>query len=240
LRGIVGPKDCQHAVADELQHFAAGDANGGDHGRRVIVEQRNDLVGRRRVSDLRVTAQIGVPDDRVDALGDTARDAAAQHALARIVAEIYLDERPRDARQRHAFDRERKQRNESSQRNQICLAKTVGARRCPRRVDTVHLADDARRAEAMNESDVVRLPLRSHLAKDREVLRVVGADLAAQLVGSGRHQIVERAALPTGRRLADVRRPVFDDRRLLDAVGAPAKHAAFVDRMQRIDDNCRA
>ena len=89
----------------------------------------------------------------------------------------------------------------------------------------------------MDEGDVVRLPLRSHLAKDREVLRVAGADPAAQLAGSGRHQMVERAALPSGRGLADVRRPVFDDRRLLDAVGAPAKRAAFVDRMQRIDDN---
>jgi len=94
-----------------------------------------------------------------------------------------------------------------------------------------------RRAEAMDESDVISLPLRSHIAKDREVLRVAGADLAAQLAGAGRHQMVEGAALPIDRGLADVRGPVFDHWRLLDAVGAPAKHAAFVDRMQRIDDD---
>jgi hypothetical protein len=52
--------------------------------------------------------------------------------------------------------------------------------------------------------------------------------------------MVEGAALPPGRRLADVRRAVLYDRRLLDAVGAPAKHAALVDRMQRIDDDCGA
>ena len=115
------------------------------------------------------------------------------------------------------------------------LAKTVGARRDPGRVDAVHLADDARRTEAMNESDVVGLPLRFHLAKDREVLRVAGADPAAQLAVSGLYQVVERAALPIGRGLADIRRPVFDDRRLLDAVGSPTKRAAFVDRMQRVD-----
>ena len=92
----------------------------------------------------------------------------------------------------------------------------------------------------MDENDIIRLPLRSHVAKDREILRVAGADLAAQLDASGRHQMVEGAALPSDRGLADVRRPVFDDWRLLDAVGAPAKHAAFVDRMQRIDDNCGA
>ena len=48
--------------------------------------------------------------------------------------------------------------------------------------------------------------------------------------------MVERAALPIGGGLADVRRPVFDDRGLLDAVGSPTKRAAFVDRVQRVDD----
>ena len=89
----------------------------------------------------------------------------------------------------------------------------------------------------MDESDVIRLALLSHLAKHREVLRVAGADPAAQLVASGRRQMIEGTALPTGRGLADVRRPVLDDWRLLDAVGAPAKRPAFVDRMQRIDDH---
>jgi len=88
----------------------------------------------------------------------------------------------------------------------------------------------------MNESDVVGLTLRFHIAQDREVLRVARADSAAQLAASSLYQMVERAALPIGRGLADVRRPVFDDRRLLDAVGSPTKRAAFMDRMQRVDD----
>ena len=236
MRGIVGSKDRQNAVADELKHLAASGAHGLDHGRGVIVEQRNDLVGRRRVGNLRVTAQVRVPDDRADPVGDTARDAAAQHTIARVVTEIHLNQCPRDARERYAFDVKRKQRNESSQRNKIVLAKTAGARRDPRRVDAVHLADDARRTEAMNESDVVGLTLRFHLAKDREVRRVAHAHPAAELAGSGLYQMVERAALPVGRGLANIRTPVFHDFRLLDAVGSPTKRAAFVDRMQRVDD----
>src|SRR5215472_6569574 len=198
LRGIVGPKDRQHSVADEFQHFPAGDANGVDDRRGIVVEQRDDLVGRRRVGDLRVTTQVRVPDDRVDALGDAARDAAAKHALARIAAEIHLDERSCDARQRYAFDSKREQRNESPQRSEIRLMKPVRTRRGPGRVDTVHLADDARRAEAMNESDVVGLPLSFHLAKDREVLRTARADSAAQLTASGSYQTVKWTGLPIG------------------------------------------
>jgi hypothetical protein len=51
--------------------------------------------------------------------------------------------------------------------------------RDPRRADAVDLADAARRPEAMNEGDVVGLPLRLHLANDREVRDVAGADPAA-------------------------------------------------------------
>jgi len=185
---------------------------------------------------LRVTAQVREPDDCFDAVGNTARDAAAQHALARIVAEIHLDQRPRDACQRYAFDAKREQRNEASQCNEIRLAKAVGTRRDPGRVDAVHLADDARNTEAMDEGNVVGLTFRFQLAKDREVARVTRADPAAQLAVSRLHQMVERAALPVGRGLADVRWPVFDDRRLLGAVGSPTKCAAFVDWVQRVDD----
>jgi len=41
--------------------------------------------------------------------------------------------------------------------------------------------------------------------------------------------------LPIGRGLADIRRAVFHDRRLLGAAVPPAEGAAFVDRMQRVD-----
>jgi hypothetical protein len=66
-------------------------------------------------------------------------------------------------------------------------------------------------------------------------------DLIAQEVTSWQRKglatySVERAALPSGRGLADIRRLIFDDRRLLDAVGSPTKRAAPVDRMQRVDE----
>ena len=82
--------------------------------------------GARRVGDLGVTAQVRVPDDRLDPVRDAARDAAAQHAPARIAAEIHLDQCPAIRVQRHAFDAERKHRNESSQRNEIASAEAVG------------------------------------------------------------------------------------------------------------------
>src|SRR5262249_41969755 len=114
------------------------------------------------------------------------RNFSAQHAFARVAAEIDLDERARDARKRDTLDGERKQGNESSQRIEIRLVKAVGARCCPRRVDAVHLADDAGGAEAMNEDQVVGLPLSFHLAKDCEVFQLARAEPAPKLAASGR------------------------------------------------------
>src|SRR5438067_8213193 len=88
----------------------------------------------------------------------------------------------------------------------------------------------------MNESHVIGLTVRFQLAKDCEVRRVARADPAAQLAGSALCQTVERAAVPAGRGFADIRWSVFDDRRLLHAVGSPTKRTAFVDRMERVDD----
>src|SRR6476620_1152965 len=103
------------------------------------------------VGDLRVTAQVRVPDHRLDAVGHAARDAAAQHAAARIVPEIYVDDRPRDAHERYALDAEREQRNQSPQRGKLRFREAIAAGRGPGRVDAIHLADDARRPEAVNE-----------------------------------------------------------------------------------------
>jgi hypothetical protein len=71
------------------------------------------------------------------------------------------------------------QRDQSPQRGKLRFRKAVAMGRDPRRADAVDLADAARRPEAMNEGDVVGLPLRLHLANDREVRDVAGADPAA-------------------------------------------------------------
>ena len=71
----------QHAVADQLQHLAAGVMDGVDRGLRVVIEERDDLVRRDALADRGRTAQVGEPQHGVDALGDAARDPSAQHLL---------------------------------------------------------------------------------------------------------------------------------------------------------------
>jgi hypothetical protein len=78
----------QHAVADQFEHVAAGVVDGVDRGLRVIVEKRNDLVGRDGFADRGRSAQIGKPQHGLDALGDAARDPPAQNLLGGIAPEI--------------------------------------------------------------------------------------------------------------------------------------------------------
>jgi hypothetical protein len=53
-RRIIGLEDRERAVADELQHVAPGLVDRGDDRLGVIVQQRDDLLGRRLVGDPRV------------------------------------------------------------------------------------------------------------------------------------------------------------------------------------------
>ena len=64
-------------------------------------------------------AQVGEPQHRLDAVGDAALDAAAQHALAGVVAEIDVDQRAGDLRQRRALDREPQRRRQAAQRGDV-------------------------------------------------------------------------------------------------------------------------
>ena len=66
VRRIIGPEDRQHAVADQLQHFAARFVDRGDDRIGVVVEQRDDLVGRGGVGDPGVAVQVGEPEHRAD------------------------------------------------------------------------------------------------------------------------------------------------------------------------------
>ena len=95
---IVRLEDRQHAVADQFQHIAARLVDRRDDRIGIVVEEGDDLVRRGGVGDGRVAAQIGEPQHGVDAIGHAARDAAAEHALARIVPEIDLDQGSGDAR----------------------------------------------------------------------------------------------------------------------------------------------
>jgi hypothetical protein len=88
----------------------------------------------------------------------------------------------------------------------------------------------------VNERHIVRLSLRFHFAQDGEILPSVDVKPATQLFRACFHEVEERALLPAVGRRADVGRSVFDGRGLLDAIGSSPKRTAFVNRMQRIDE----
>ena len=100
---IVIVKDCQRAVADQLQHVAAGRVDGLYHNLGIIVEQWNYLIRRRRVSDPRIATQIAKLEHGTDSFRAAAFDPTAQDPASRIAAEIGLDECRRDTRQRSAL-----------------------------------------------------------------------------------------------------------------------------------------
>ena len=82
----------------------------GDDRIGIVVEQRDDLLGRRRVGDPREALQVAEPQHGADLLGDAALDVAAQHAMPGVAPEVGLDQRLGDARDRGALDREREAR----------------------------------------------------------------------------------------------------------------------------------
>src|SRR3546814_12973470 len=69
-----------------------------------------------------------------------------------------------------------------------------------------------------------------------EVGRLAVAETAPQFAAAGAQQVVEAGLLPFVRRLTVAGRAVFDLPLVLGAVMAPEEGAAFVDRMQRIDE----
>ena len=82
--------------------------NGRDNCVGVVVEQGNNISRTRRVADPGVAAEVAEPQDRFDPLGDAPRNAALQNSPAGIAAEVGLDQRSGNARQRRGLHRERK------------------------------------------------------------------------------------------------------------------------------------
>jgi hypothetical protein len=76
----------------------------------VVIQQRNDLFGR-RIGDASEAAQIAEPDDGIDAIRDTTHDASAEHAPRGIATEIGLHQRPGHARERSRLECQRKRRD---------------------------------------------------------------------------------------------------------------------------------
>ena len=72
-------EDRKRTVADQLNDVTAMPVNCRHDCIEVVVQQWDDLF-RRSVGDTREPSQITEPDDGVDALGNSANDASAEHA----------------------------------------------------------------------------------------------------------------------------------------------------------------
>ena len=241
-RGAPGPRHVgigehrQHAVANQLEHVAAGVMDGIDGGLGVIVEKRNDLVGSDGFADRGRAAQVGKPQHGADALGDAARDAAAQHLLGRVTPEIDPAERARDLDLGCGFDRQSQHRHQVAQRRQALLSKAGGPPGRPVGIDTVHLPDGSGLAEPVYEADEVPVPARGEIGDHREVERWIGK-IEPQFVMAAFEHVIKRGAAPVQRGVALAGRPVFEAVALVGFGVVPAESAALENRVQRIDED---
>ena len=148
---VLGSEDGEGAVADQLQYIAAMPVHGRDDDFGIVIEQRNDLLRRGIVGNMRVAVQIAVPQHRADLLGDPAHDPAAHHPPAGIAAEISFGERPGHSGECGGFDRQLEKRREPFQRDDRVLAEAISRIAGPGRIDAIHLADDALGGKAVDE-----------------------------------------------------------------------------------------
>ena len=146
--------------------------DGVDGGLRVIVEKRNDLAGRHVFADRGRAAQIREPQHRVDALGDAARDASAQHLLGSIPPEI--DPSLVSARfppARADLIASPSTGTSSRSADKALLTEPVRAPRQPVGIEAVHLPDGSGFAEPVHEGDEMPVTPRSEIVDHRKIER---------------------------------------------------------------------
>ena len=219
----------------------------------TVVEQRNHLLGC-GIGDAREAPEVAEPDDGVDALGDAAYDAAAEHAPSGVTAEIGLHQCPSHARERGRLDCQRKRRDHARERCNMGIGEAVGVRGHPRGVDTIHFTDNAFGREAVDHGDVfghARCPV---LPQDGELSFALCGHAAPQQALPGLQHAKERTCAPAcghlGLLAAGGEVYVRDTFRQTGAavflhdglrrVVPPTDHAAFVYRVKRIDKHQRA
>ena len=127
-RHVIAGEHRQHAVADQLEHVAASIVDGVDRGLRVVVEKRDDLVGRDAFADRGRAAQIGKPQHGIDPLGDAARYPPAQDLLGGVAPEIDPAQRSGDLHLGGRLDRQPQHRHEIAQRRQARSSKPSARR----------------------------------------------------------------------------------------------------------------
>ena len=195
-RHVLAGEDREHAIADQLQHVAAGLMDRVDRGLGIIVEKGNDLVRADAFRNLGRAAQIGEPQHRIDALGDAAGDAPAQHLLGGVAAEIDAPERARDIDLLRRFDRKRQRRHQIAQRFQFAVGEAALAAGREIRVEAIHLAERAGVAEAMDEAKEMPVPLVDEVGHHRKFQRGVVGQIELKLVVAVFEHVMEGGAPP--------------------------------------------
>ena len=190
-RHVLAGEDREHAVADQFQHVAAGIVNGMDGGLGIIVEERNDLVGRHRLADRRRSAQVRKPQHRIDPVGDAAGDAPTHHLLGGIAAEIDPADGSGDPRHRRRLHRQRQHRHEVAQRRQRVLIESAGVACRPVGVEAVHLADRSGFAETVHKAEKVPVAVGGKLFDPREIVGCAIRKVEVQFVLAVFQHVIE-------------------------------------------------
>ena len=190
------------------------------------------------VGDAGEPAQIAVPQHGADLLGDAAPDQPAQYPHSGVAAEIGLDQRAGDAGERHAFDRQCQFREQGGQGLDLALCEALRAVGGPIGIERVHLADRAGAGKAADHHRDIAHALVAQLHDGREIGGLARVEARPKQRCAGLEQVKEHAAPPVRGRFALAGRVVFDDLGLrLSALASPAEAAAFVDRVQGVDDD---
>ena len=234
---VIRREDSERAVADQLQHITAMSVHGRDHHLGVVVEQRNDLLRRGIVRDLGVAVQIAVPQHRADLLGDAAHDPAAHDPPSRIATEVRLRQRLRHTGERCRLEGKFEKGCEPLQRNDAVLPETIRRVAGPAGIDAIHLADDALGGETVDEHQIVGSALVTGLRNSRKIGRITRRQIAPHFGSTRLQQVKKRAALPAFCGLTFVGPTIIEYLDRLWDISAPPKSAAFVNRMQRVEND---
>ena len=211
--------------------------HGRDHDFGIVVEQRDDLLGRGIVGNLRVAVQVAVPQHGADLLGDPAHDPSAHDSPAGIAAKVGFGECSGHPGKCGGLERQLEKRGEPFQRGDRGLAKAIRRIAGPGRIDAIHLADHALVGKPVNECQIIGHAFVAGLLEAEKIDRVPGSQAAPQHLLARLQEMKEHAAPPAFRRLALVRASVFPNLGRLRPVGAPQESAAFVNRVKRVEDN---
>jgi hypothetical protein len=119
--GRGGLEDREDAVAHELQDLAPLRLDRSDHRVRIVVEQRDDLLGRSGVGDPGKALEVAEPQNRADLLGYAPLDVASQDTMARIAAQIGLDQGLGDTGDGGTLDDGREARHQELERREVIV-----------------------------------------------------------------------------------------------------------------------